>query len=374
MRIRNTCFGDDVTNKEKSLKDYFPMLRCRDELLEEISNTWEYKSTFIKWTEAQQNEFLDICTGLKGPRMTYDVYFKESVNPEYAPERLGDFLSNVLGQKVKVLKPLPNDSVRITLENTLLITDIVVELEDGRILNLEMQKLGYKFPGDRAACYLEDLLLRQYKRVRGSNKEADYRDVKPVYLIVIFENSPKEFKSFAKEFEKALAEGCDEAGVADDCTLKDVKQTYFHHITPISDTGIELNLLYNFYFISLDIYDTKMQNKAVGSKLEAWLRFFASDRPEDIIELIDAYPEFKPMYEDVYKLCADTGGVMSMFSVELYELDRNTMKLMVDEMQDEIDDLKENVDTLKESNDNLQKTNDELLVELKAYKEKFGNL
>ena len=80
------------------------------------------------------------------------------------------------------------------------------------------------------------------------------------------------------------------------------------------------------------------------------------------------------MYEDVYKLCADTGGVMSMFSEELYELDRNTMKLMVDEMQDEIDDLKENVDILKESNDNLQKTNDELLVELKAYKEKFGNL
>lgn len=39
-----------------------------------------------------------------------------------------------------------------------------------------------------------------------------------------------------------------------------------------------------------------MQNKAVGRKLEAWLRFFASDRPEDIIELIEAYPEFKPMY------------------------------------------------------------------------------
>ena len=106
------------------------MLHERKELLHEINNTWEYQSTFIKWTREQQNEFLDICTGLKGPRMTYDVFFKESVNPEYAPERLGDFLSSVLGQKVKVLKTLPNDSVRITLENTLLITDIVVELED----------------------------------------------------------------------------------------------------------------------------------------------------------------------------------------------------------------------------------------------------
>ena len=311
------------------------MLRERNELLKEIYSTWEYQSKFIKWTEEQKNEFLDICTGLKGPRMTYDVFFKESVNPEYAPERLGDFLSNVLGRKVKVLKTLPNDSVRITLENTLLITDIVVELEDGRILNLEMQKLGYKFPGERAACYIADLLLRQYKRVRGSNSEADYRDVKPVYLIVIFENSPKEFKNFSKD-------------------------TYFHCVTPKSDTGIELNLLYNFYFISLDIYTARMQNKTVGNKLEAWLRFFSSDRPKDIIELIEAYPEFKPMYDDVYKLCVDTGRVINMFSEELYELDRNTMKLMVDEMQEEID--------------NLQKNNDNLLNELDRYKEKYGEL
>lgn len=340
---------DNITDKEKQLKDYFPMLRERNELLQEINNTWEYQSTFIKWTEEQQNEFLDICTGLKGPRMTYDVFFKESVNPEYAPERLGDFLSIVLGKKVKVLKTLPNDSVRITLENTLLITDIVVELEDGSILNLEMQKLGYKFPGERAACYIADLLLRQYKRVRGSNKEADYRAVKPVYLIVIFENSPKEFKNFSKD-------------------------TYFHCVTPKSDTGIELNLLYNFYFISLDIYTARMQNKGIGNKLEAWLKFFSSDRPKDIIELIEAYPEFKPMYEDVYKLCVDTGRVMSMFSEELYELDRNTMKLMVDEMQDEIDNLQKNNDNLQKNNDNLQKNNADLLNKLERYKEKFGSL
>ena len=320
------------------------MLHERKELLHEINNTWEYQSTFIKWTREQQNEFLDICTGLKGPRMTYDVFFKESVNPEYAPERLGDFLSNVLGQKVKVLKTLPNDSVRITLENTLLITDIVVELEDGRIINLEMQKLGYKFPGERAACYIADLLLRQYKRVRGNNKEADYRDVKPVYLIVIFENSPKDFKNFDNE-------------------------TYFHYVRPLSDTGIELNLLYNFYFISLDIYDARMQNNTVDNKLEAWLRFFSSDRPEDIIELIETYPEFKPMYEDVYKLCVDTGRVINMFSEELYELDRNTMKLMVDEMQEEIDDLQKNNENLQKNNDDLQEEINDLQKELTREKE-----
>ncbi len=41
--------------------------------------------------------------------------------------------------------------------------DIVVELEDGSIANVEAQKIGYAFPGQRSACYSADLLLRQYK-------------------------------------------------------------------------------------------------------------------------------------------------------------------------------------------------------------------
>ncbi|MCI8382371.1 MAG: hypothetical protein HFI07_11375 [Lachnospiraceae bacterium] len=61
--------------------------------------------------------------------------------------------------------------MRIADETSLLITDIVVELEDGSIANVEMQKIGYLFPGQRCACYSADLLLRQYKRVRGKEKE-----------------------------------------------------------------------------------------------------------------------------------------------------------------------------------------------------------
>mgnify|MGYP002859415949 CR=1 FL=1 len=87
------------------------------------------------------------------------------------------------------------------------------------------------------------------------------------------------------------------------------------------------------------------------------------------------------MYEDVYRLCMDTGRVMNVFSEELYVLDRNTMKLMIDEMQDEVDDLKYEVDDLKyevddlkEEIDGLQKTNDNLQNKLRAYKEKYGDL
>ena len=71
------------------------------------------------------------------------------------------------------------------------------ELEDGSIANLEMQRAGYLFPGQRSACYSADLLLRQYKRVRSEKKKKfSYLDIKNVYTIVLFEKSPKEFKSF----------------------------------------------------------------------------------------------------------------------------------------------------------------------------------
>ena len=70
----------------------------------------------------------------------YDGFFKEVVNPEYVPRRLNDFLSCMLGQKVRVIRTIPTDSTRLADESVLLAMDIVVELEDGSIANVEMQK------------------------------------------------------------------------------------------------------------------------------------------------------------------------------------------------------------------------------------------
>ena len=57
-------------------------------------------------------------------------------------------LSLILCQQVKILQVLPNDSTRIADESSLVIMDIVVELEDHSIANVEVQKIGYKFGKD----------------------------------------------------------------------------------------------------------------------------------------------------------------------------------------------------------------------------------
>ena len=149
------------------LKEYFPLLRERQEILMEIGCKRELLELFQGWTPAQQKEFLDFCTGVKGVKLLYDAFFKEIMNPETSPERLEEFLSLVLGKKLRIFCVLPNDSTRIADESSLLVTDIVVQLEDGSLANVEIQKIGYLFPGERSACYSADLLLRQYKRVRG---------------------------------------------------------------------------------------------------------------------------------------------------------------------------------------------------------------
>ena len=214
--------------------------------------------------------------------------------------------------------------------------DILVELADTSLANVEVQKIGYSFPGQRSACYSSDLLLRQYKRVKGEKKKAfSYKDIKSVYTIVFFEKSIKEFHEYP--------------------------QNYIHKFKQQSDTGLELELLQKYVFIPLDIFrgiyhnDSKSNGKNSANrrwnKTEAWLTFLSTDEPEIIIELIRQYPEFKEMYEEIYVMCQNVEKVMEMFSKELIQLDRNTVQYMIDEMQDTIDVQKEELEAKQETID-----------------------
>ena len=190
-----------------------------------------------------------------------------------------------------------------------------MEFEDGALADIEIQKIGYAFPGERSACYSADLLLRQYKRARekiqGRNRKFSYKNIKNVYTIVLFEKSPAE--------------------------IKRLENAYIHKSFWGFDTGLELNLLQNFIFIALDIFRKNMDNKSVENELDAWLMFFGSEEPERIIELIESYPGFREIYRDIYEICLNMEKVMGMYSKELQELDRNTVQYMIDEMQETID-------------------------------------
>ena len=207
------------------LKKYFPLLRTREEILSIIQSSPTLSVIFNSWQINAQEKFLDFCTGARGIKILYDSFFKEVFAPEYAPERLEQFLCVILQRKVKIVRILPNDSTRISDEASLLITDIIVELEDGSLANVEVQKIGYLFPGERSACYSADMLLRQYKRVRSVRTEEtfSYKDIKNVYLIVLYEESPSEFHHFSD---------------------------YYHHSKQVFNTGLSLNLLQEYIMLA----------------------------------------------------------------------------------------------------------------------------
>ncbi len=118
-----------------------------------------------------------------------------------------------------------------------------------------------------------------------------------------------------------------------------------HYFEQRSDTGLKLDLLQKYLFVPLDIFGQNIQNGGIKSETEAWLAFLSQDDPEMILRLIDAYPEFRPMYEDVYRLCQNVEKIMGIFSEELRILDRNTVQYMMDEMQAEIDSKQAEIDS-----------------------------
>lgn len=199
----------------------------------------------------------------------------------------------------------------------------------------------YRFPGERSACYSADLLLRQYKRIRGNDTHKNaYKDMKNVYTIILFERSPSEFKQFP--------------------------EAYVHQFSQKSDTGLEINLLQKYIFIPLDIFLRNIHNKGIRNKLDGWLAFFCDDSPERIIELLEKYPEFKPLYEHVYEMCRNVEKVMEMYSKELLEMDRNTVQYMIDEMQEEINQKEEE---LSQKDAQLKQINAQLEQERREHQE-----
>ncbi|MBO5282537.1 MAG: PD-(D/E)XK nuclease family transposase [Lachnospiraceae bacterium] len=297
---------------EKVLRDFFTDLPTEQELRERIERRDDLQGLFATWDEKAQQRYLDICTGKRGFRILYDSYFKEVMNPEYDPSRMESFLETVIGEPVKIVNVLPNDSVRLDDENTLLVTDIIVELQGGSIANIEVQKIGYMFTGPRCSCYLSDMMLRQYRRIRARKSEPfSYRKIKKVYLIVLYENSPQE--------------------------LKEMPDTYLHRAKHVFDTGLQMDLLQRCILIPLDIFKKCMQNKAIRTLQEAWLTFLSEDDPGRVAELLQSFPEFIGMYKTLYGMSKDMVRMMGFFSEELRMMDKDTVQYMIDEQQKIID-------------------------------------
>ena len=68
------------------------------------------------------------------------------------------------------------------------------------------------------------------------------------------------------------------------------------------------------------------------------------------------------MYETLYQMCRNVENVMGFFSEELREMDRNTVRYMIDELQKEVDTQK----ALLEEKDTVIAEKDAIIANLQT--------
>ena len=296
-------------NLPEDLKD----VPTQEKIMEQIrSDTYTY-SQFVKMPLEAQRRLVEFCMGNRNLKITYEPFFQHIFNPELHPERLTLLLSAILKQKVKIIHVMPREGKRLSHDSSLVIMDILVELEDGSYVNVEIQKFGYYFPMQRSFCYGADMLVRQYAKLKEDlGDRFTYRHMRPVFVIVIMENSPKEFSEFPDD--------------------------YIHRSIVQFDTGLKLGNLMNLIYIPLDIF-RNMPHNEIG-ELEAWLYFLGSDEPKDINRIIEKYPFFEELYQEIVYFRYHPKELVGMYSEALAILDRNTVEFMLDDMKKEADDLR----------------------------------
>ncbi len=308
---------NNISTKTYELADILGPSRPQHEILSEILSNKKLRGQYFEFPEQTQEELLGFLMGKSGLRITYDTFFKKIFDPDVHLSRLEDLLSAILGQPIKIQQVLQREGHRLHGESSLIIMDIVVRLSDGSIMDVEIQKVGYAFPGERSCCYASDLIMRQYERekqiARKEEKTFSFRSMKPVYVIVIMENSPAPFL--------------------------DVAPYYMHRKLTTYDSHAKISELSNIVYISLDTFQKVVQN--IDTPLHAWLTFLSAWKAEDILKLVNSYPQFVELYQELADFRTRTEDIMSFFSEALLMMDHGTAEYMCEEMKKEIAQLKD---------------------------------
>ena len=287
--------------------------KTEDEVLREMKEMPGAYRMYQGWNEELRNRFMDFCMGKKTLPVLYDTVFKKLMNPDTHPERLEDCISCLLKQRVTIQTVLPMEDILMDGASTM-VMDILVRLNDGALVLVEIQKIPYYFPAERASCYSADLLLRQYSRVKTEKGASfSYTDLRKVYTIIFYEKSVEEFKTYPEH-----------------CT---------HHARMVCDSGLKLNFLQEFYLVALDVFRKSEYSKHRDPKdrLVGWLSFFCTENAEAAEALCHDYPWLSELYAEMAEFGRRPEELMTMFSEMLREMDRNTIRYMVDDMKEQIE-------------------------------------
>ena len=212
---------------------------------------------------------------------------------------------------VTVESAFPSENTAISVDS-LLIMHIIIRLSDGSLANVEIQKVPYRFTAERISCYSSDLLMREYSRLK-KDKNFNYSNMKKVYTIVLYEKTGDIFKN-------PLLQGA-----------------YIHHGKSLFDSELQMNLLQEYFLIVLDAFcqnEYTEGEKSDMDNLDGWLSILTAETMADVERVIRRYPWSEPIFREMSACVNNPEEVILMFSEALKIADRNTVKYMIEELQD----------------------------------------
>ena len=129
--------------------------------------------------------------------------------------------------------------------------------------------------------------------------------------------------------------------------LYDISMKNFHDLSPVYihkgkcvfGTGLKLNTLQNYCCIALDIFKENTYNKVeINSELEAWLTLLTCTDTNRIRALVEQYPMFVQIYEEIFAFRRNVEEVFSMYSEALVIADRNDALLCIEKQRKEYEE------------------------------------
>ena len=353
--------------------------------LEEAMKQKHLYADYALLDETWKKRFDDYMTGKKTMPLTYDPFFKCMFHPDRHPDWLSHLLSAIIGEPVTVESVLPSENTAISVDS-LLIMDIVVRLSDGSLANVEIQKIPYMFTAERISCYSSDLLMREYSRLK-KDKNFKYSDMKKVYTIVLYEKTEGDFKD-------PMLHGA-----------------YIHHGKTRFDTSLKLKLLQEYFLIALDVFgqngytddknsnaletellathnnipETRLATNDLSmDSLDGWLSILTAETMADVERVIRRYPWSEPIFREMSAYINNPEEVILMFSEALKIADRNTVKYMIEELQDKAtheaelrkqteENLQQETQKRKQAEENQKQTEENLQQETQRRKQAEEN-
>ena len=173
--------------KGKALKDY--------------RETMTEQEMLRRLPPEEQQEYFDICAGLRYPSLMSDIIAKNCFDPDVHPDRLEFLLRHVTGDMtIKVEGSFKNEGGAGFTDAKQIVFDIPVRLSDGRLSDVDFQVQAQDFALERGQIYGSDLLTIQYSKTSTQKKgDVNYDSVKEIILVFLLRNSPKGFRDFCSE-------------------------------------------------------------------------------------------------------------------------------------------------------------------------------